>query len=144
MTCTGCEEHVKLEIGKLPGISGLGFLMKKRMQVVTFDESKTNIESKIGCWQNRLQSRISKQIKMSEVVLKISNCLSKCVDIKSHANRCMSVFLCECSWKKYLNPYKVIVAFIALVIFVCPPIRGGKSSCYWVNQTIQIKSSKED
>ena len=44
MTCTGCEEHVKLEIGKLPGISGLEVSYEKGNAVVTFDESKTGIE----------------------------------------------------------------------------------------------------
>ena len=44
MTCTGCEEHVKLEIGKLPGISGLEVSYEKANAVVTFDESKTDIE----------------------------------------------------------------------------------------------------
>ncbi len=44
MTCTGCEEHVKLEIGKLPGISGLEVSYKKANAVVTFDKSKTSIE----------------------------------------------------------------------------------------------------
>jgi mercuric ion transport protein len=44
MTCTGCEEHVKLEIGKLPGILGLEVSYEKANAVVTFDESKTDIE----------------------------------------------------------------------------------------------------
>ena len=44
MTCTGCEEHVKLEIGKLPAISGLEVSYEKANAVVTFDESKTDIE----------------------------------------------------------------------------------------------------
>ncbi len=44
MTCTGCEEHVKLEIGKLPGISGLEVSYEKANAVVIFDESKTDIE----------------------------------------------------------------------------------------------------
>lgn len=44
MTCTGCEEHVKLEIGKLPGISGLVVSFENANAVVTFDESKTDIE----------------------------------------------------------------------------------------------------
>ncbi|MFY0625436.1 MAG: mercuric transport protein MerTP [Reichenbachiella sp.] len=43
MTCSGCEEHVKLEIGKLPGISGLKVSYEKGTAVVTFDESKTDI-----------------------------------------------------------------------------------------------------
>ena len=43
MTCSGCEEHVKLEIGKLSGISGLEVSYEKANAVVTFDESKTNI-----------------------------------------------------------------------------------------------------
>ena len=44
MTCSGCEEHVKLEIGKLPGISGLEVSYEKANAVVTFDASKTDIE----------------------------------------------------------------------------------------------------
>jgi copper chaperone CopZ len=44
MTCTGCEEHVKLEIGKLSGITGLEVSYEKSNAVVTFDESKTGIE----------------------------------------------------------------------------------------------------
>lgn len=44
MTCAGCEEHVKFEIGKLPGISGLEVSYKKGNAVVRFDESKTDIE----------------------------------------------------------------------------------------------------
>lgn len=44
MTCTGCEKHVKLEISKLPGISGLEVSYEKANAVVTFDESKTDIE----------------------------------------------------------------------------------------------------
>ena len=44
MTCSGCEEHVKLEIGKLSGISGLEVSYEKANAVVTFDESKTNID----------------------------------------------------------------------------------------------------
>ena len=44
MTCTGCEEHVKLEISKLSGISRLEVSYEKANAVVTFDESKTDIE----------------------------------------------------------------------------------------------------
>jgi copper chaperone CopZ len=44
MTCTGCEEHVKLEIGKLPGISALEVSYEKGNAVVTFDESQTDLE----------------------------------------------------------------------------------------------------
>jgi mercuric ion transport protein len=44
MTCTGCEEHVKLEIGKLPGISALEVSYEKANAVVTFDESQTDLE----------------------------------------------------------------------------------------------------
>lgn len=44
MTCTGCEEHVKSEIGKLPGISELEVSFEKGNALVTFDESKTDIE----------------------------------------------------------------------------------------------------
>ncbi len=44
MTCAGCEEHVKLEIGKIPGITGLEVSYEEANAVVTFDESKTNIK----------------------------------------------------------------------------------------------------
>lgn len=44
MTCTGCEEHVKLEIGNLPGISKLEVSYEQGNAVVSFDESKTGIE----------------------------------------------------------------------------------------------------
>lgn len=44
MTCTGCKEHVKLEVGKLPGISGLEVSYDKGNAIVTFDKSKTDIE----------------------------------------------------------------------------------------------------
>ena len=44
MTCTGCEEHVKLEIGKLSGISALEVSYEKANAVVTFDESQTDLE----------------------------------------------------------------------------------------------------
>lgn len=44
MTCTGCEEHVKLEIGKVPGISTLEVSYEQANAVVTFDASLTDIE----------------------------------------------------------------------------------------------------
>ncbi|MFY0687153.1 MAG: mercuric transport protein MerTP [Cyclobacteriaceae bacterium] len=44
MTCTGCEEHVKGEIGKLAGISKLEVSYEQANAVVTFDASQTNIE----------------------------------------------------------------------------------------------------
>jgi len=44
MTCTGCEEHIKLEIGKLSGISGLEVSYEKANVVVIFNESTTDIE----------------------------------------------------------------------------------------------------
>lgn len=44
MTCTGCEEHVKLEIGKLPGISRIKVSYEQESAVVSFDESKTSTE----------------------------------------------------------------------------------------------------
>lgn len=44
MTCTGCEEHVKMEIGKLPGISTLEVSYEQANAVVTFDESLTDID----------------------------------------------------------------------------------------------------
>lgn len=45
MTCTGCEGHVKHEIGQLPGISRLEVSYDNANAVVTFDESKTTIEA---------------------------------------------------------------------------------------------------
>lgn len=44
MTCSGCEAHVKSEIGKLSGISGLEVSYAKANAVVTFDESKADIK----------------------------------------------------------------------------------------------------
>jgi copper chaperone CopZ len=44
MTCTGCEEHVKLEIGKLSGISELEVSYEKANVVVIFNQSTTDIE----------------------------------------------------------------------------------------------------
>jgi mercuric ion transport protein len=44
MTCTLCEEHVKLEIGKLSGISGLEVSYEKANVVVIFNKSTTSIE----------------------------------------------------------------------------------------------------
>lgn len=44
MTCTGCEEHVKLEISKLQGITQLEVSFEEENAVVSFDESQTNIE----------------------------------------------------------------------------------------------------
>ncbi|WP_456462008.1 mercuric transport protein MerTP [Reichenbachiella sp.] len=43
MTCTGCEEHVKVEIGKLEGISTLEVSYEQANAVVTFDKSLTDI-----------------------------------------------------------------------------------------------------
>ncbi|MEP1070604.1 MAG: mercuric transport protein MerTP [Crocinitomicaceae bacterium] len=44
MTCTGCEKHVKMEIGKLPGISTLEVSYEQANAVVTFDMSLTDID----------------------------------------------------------------------------------------------------
>ncbi|MFT4738217.1 MAG: mercuric ion transport protein [Cyclobacteriaceae bacterium] len=44
MTCTGCEEHVRLEVGKLSGISGLEVSYEKANAFITFNESETDIE----------------------------------------------------------------------------------------------------
>jgi copper chaperone CopZ len=44
MTCTGCEEHVKLEVGKLQGISGLEVSYENSNAIVTFDKSTIDIE----------------------------------------------------------------------------------------------------
>lgn len=44
MTCARCEQHVKLEIGKLPGITALEVSYDNGNAVVTFDGSKTNID----------------------------------------------------------------------------------------------------
>lgn len=44
MTCTGCEEHVKLEVGKLQGISGLDVSYENSNAVVTFDKTILDIE----------------------------------------------------------------------------------------------------
>ncbi len=44
MTCTGCEEHVKMEIGKLPGISTLEVSYERANAIVTFDNSLIDIE----------------------------------------------------------------------------------------------------
>lgn len=45
MTCTGCEEHVKHEIAKLPGISELDVSYNKGNAIVSFDNSMTSIDS---------------------------------------------------------------------------------------------------
>lgn len=41
MTCAGCEEHVKAEVNKLPGIAQLTVSYEKRNAIVVFDPSKT-------------------------------------------------------------------------------------------------------
>ena len=41
MTCVGCEEHVKVEVNKLPGIAQLTVSYEKRNAIVVFDASKT-------------------------------------------------------------------------------------------------------
>lgn len=45
MTCTGCEEHVKYEIAKLPGISTLEVSHENGNAIVAFDKTQTNIDS---------------------------------------------------------------------------------------------------
>ena len=45
MTCTGCENHVKSEISKLPGIVEVTVSYSKNNAVVTFDKTKTTIEA---------------------------------------------------------------------------------------------------
>jgi copper chaperone CopZ len=45
MTCTGCENHVKSEISKLPGIVEVTVSYAKGTAVVKFDETKTSIEA---------------------------------------------------------------------------------------------------
>ncbi|KAB2807689.1 mercuric transport protein MerTP [Phaeocystidibacter luteus] len=44
MTCSGCEEHVKMEVGSLPGISGLEVSYEKGSALVSFDKELTNLE----------------------------------------------------------------------------------------------------
>jgi copper chaperone CopZ len=44
MTCTGCEDHIKLEVGKLQGISGLEVSYENSNAVVTFDKSTMDID----------------------------------------------------------------------------------------------------
>lgn len=59
MTCSGCEKHVKHEIGKLPGISVLEVSYKKGNAKVAFDESKTNltdIKSAVGKTGYKIES----------------------------------------------------------------------------------------
>jgi copper chaperone CopZ len=45
MTCTGCENHVKAEISKLPGIAEVVVSYEKGTAVVKFDAGKTFIEA---------------------------------------------------------------------------------------------------
>tara|TARA_R110000868_G_scaffold8710_5_gene44669 strand:- start:86 stop:700 length:615 start_codon:yes stop_codon:yes gene_type:complete len=45
MTCSGCEEHVKHEVSKLPSITKLEVSYDKGNAVVEFDESKIDLES---------------------------------------------------------------------------------------------------
>jgi len=45
MTCTGCENHVKAEISKLPGIVEVSVSYEKGTAVVKFDDTKTSIEA---------------------------------------------------------------------------------------------------
>ena len=42
MTCDACEEHVKMEVNKLPGIVGLKVSYAKHNALVQFVPSKTN------------------------------------------------------------------------------------------------------
>ena len=44
MTCTGCEEHVNHEVGKLDGIVKTLASYKSESAIVEFDQSKTSIE----------------------------------------------------------------------------------------------------
>ncbi|MBI5916197.1 MAG: mercuric transport protein MerTP [Bacteroidetes bacterium] len=43
MTCTGCENHVKAEISKLPGIVEAAVSYERGTAIVKFDEGKTSI-----------------------------------------------------------------------------------------------------
>ena len=45
MTCTGCEEHVKHEVAKLPGINTLEVSHENGNAIVAFDNAQTNIDS---------------------------------------------------------------------------------------------------
>jgi mercuric ion transport protein len=45
MTCAGCEEHVKAEVNKLPGIVQLSVSYEKRNAIVVFDPSKTTAKA---------------------------------------------------------------------------------------------------
>ena len=45
MTCTGCEEHVEHGVKKLPGIVSVSANYKQRRADVTFDRTRTSIES---------------------------------------------------------------------------------------------------
>ena len=44
MTCAGCEEHVRMEIGKLSGITKLEVSYEKGNAIVSFDQAETDIE----------------------------------------------------------------------------------------------------
>ena len=44
MTCDACEEHVKMEINKLPGIVNSNVSYGKHNAIVQFDPAKTNSE----------------------------------------------------------------------------------------------------
>lgn len=45
MTCAACEEHVKFEVNKLPGIISSEVSYANRNAMITFDTMKTNIKS---------------------------------------------------------------------------------------------------
>lgn len=45
MTCTGCEEHVKQEVAKLEGLSILQVSHAKGNAIISFDQSKINVDS---------------------------------------------------------------------------------------------------
>lgn len=45
MTCAACEEHVKFEVTKLPGIISSEVSYANRNAMVTFDTMKTNIKA---------------------------------------------------------------------------------------------------
>ena len=44
MTCDACEEHVKMEVNKLPGIVSSNVSYAKHNAIVQFDPAKTNSE----------------------------------------------------------------------------------------------------
>lgn len=44
MTCAACEEHVKFEVTKLPGIISSEVSYANRNAIITFDTMKTNIK----------------------------------------------------------------------------------------------------